>query len=109
MTIEYEWFIDQIKTLQTPEPNFVTHVNWRVMATKEGEKAVSQGGITLGKVSETFVPYEQLTETIVIGWVKDTLGENMVNDIIESLKEQLEPSKPIIETPQQKPLPWLES
>lgn len=107
MSIEYEWSIDRIKTLQTPEPNFVTKVSWRLMATKEGIKAVSQSEVEINSVSETFIPYEQLTEQQVVNWVKNSLGEEMVNDIIESLKKQLEPSQPTYETPQQTPLPWI--
>jgi len=36
-----------------------------------------------------FIPFELLTELIVIGWVKDKLGEEKVNLIEEGLKTKL--------------------
>jgi hypothetical protein len=39
--------------------------------------------------SEEFIPFENLTEDIIIQWVKDKLGESTVEEIENSLKEKL--------------------
>ena len=53
-----------------------------------------------------FIPYPDLTNDIVIGWVQDDLGANGVASITANLDAQIEAqiNPPVV--PQQFPLPW---
>jgi hypothetical protein len=54
-----------------------------------------------------FIPYADLTNEIVIGWVQDDLGENGVNSIYANLDAQIEAQINPPQTPQSFPLPWV--
>jgi len=58
-------------TLQQPDPNYVVNVRWSVAAVN-GSNTVYVNGITEFDSSQQitpFVPYDQLTEATVIGWI----------------------------------------
>lgn len=59
----------------------VTTVHWRVSKTDGDASASVYGTITLphkDHTDPTFIPYEDLTEAIVIGWVKEEMGADQV-------------------------------
>ena len=78
---------------------FVTTVHYNVSAV-DGEFTASTYG-TVGFAEEgAFTPYSQLTEAVVTGWVKDSLGQATVE---EALAAQIEAQKnPVSESG----LPW---
>lgn len=53
-----------------------------------------------------YIPYEDLTNDIVIAWVKETLGENGVISITACLDGQIESQINPPVTPQNTPLPF---
>ena len=107
MANKYTWSIDSLNCFPSlnNENNVVNKVNWRVSATDEtyfvnayGEQAL------LSKTSGDFIPYVDLTEIIVIDWVKESLGADQVASIQTSLDNQITALiKPPIVT---LPLPW---
>jgi hypothetical protein len=54
----------------------------------------------------TFIPYADLTEEIVVGWIKEVLGEEGVLAIEESIADQIAMQKNPPVTPEITPLPW---
>jgi len=85
----------------------VVEVNYSANTTS-GEAAVYNGGkVTLeyDASDSSFVPLSDLTEEIVMGWVKDSLGEEVVSAIeatgTEKVNAQLNPTT-------QSGLPWVE-
>ncbi len=55
-----------------------------------------------------FIPYEDLTEEVVIGWVKDALGAEEVNKTEASVNALAATKKQEIENPAIEPgLPWV--
>ena len=61
--------IDAMYTLDTPEPGFVVNVLWTVTGV-DGQHTASIGGNSQFIMQEgTFIPYDQLTEATVIGWI----------------------------------------
>lgn len=54
----------------------------------------------------SFVPYADLTEEIVLGWIKADLGENGINSIEASIAGQIESQKNPPVVPVNSPLPW---
>jgi hypothetical protein len=53
-----------------------------------------------------FVPYEDLTEEIVLTWIKETLGENGVVSIEANIQDLINIQINPPQTPQNTPLPW---
>lgn len=54
---------------------FVTTVHWTASKTDGTYTAGSYGTISYTQKPEEFVPYDQLTEAQVIGWVETSMGE----------------------------------
>jgi hypothetical protein len=54
-----------------------------------------------------FIPYEDLTNDIVIGWIQQELGVNGVNSIEACIQGQIDSqiNPPVV--PQVTPLPWI--
>jgi len=55
---------------------------------------------------DDFIPYDELTEEIVLGWIKDALGENGVLSILAAVDGQIDVQKNPPVVPVVSPLPW---
>ena len=66
----------------------VTTVHYTVDATDGTYSAGAYGSI--GVDGDLVTPYKDLTEAVVIGWVKDQLGTDKVTEIEAALADQLE-------------------
>ena len=53
-----------------------------------------------------FIPYDQLTNEIVVGWIQQDLGVNGVDSIEACIKGQIDSQINPPQTPQNTPLPW---
>jgi hypothetical protein len=64
--------ITAMYTLQQPDPNYVVNALWEITGV-DGEYTASIGGNTQfdSQQSETFIPYADLTEAIVLGWIPE--------------------------------------
>jgi hypothetical protein len=70
----------------------VITAHWQLTAEGEGQTARLIGSLTLPPkevTDPTFIPFEELTEEIVIGWVKAQLGEEQVAELEASVESQL--------------------
>ena len=65
----------------------VTTVHYTVDATDGTYNAGAYGSI--GVDGDVAVPYKDLTEAVVIGWVKDQLGPDKVAEVEAALDAQL--------------------
>jgi hypothetical protein len=95
--MEFTWNVVQMDRLTSD--GFVVTVHYTVNAV-DGDYTASTYG-TVGYTEEgAFTPYSQLTEAVVVGWVKDSLGQETVE---EALAAQIEAQKnPVSESG----LPW---
>jgi len=88
------WKIEQMDR-QTSD-GLVTTVHWRANATETvGEEtytATSYGSVGL-TAGDTLIPFADLTEVVVIGWVKDQLGEEQVESTESGLTAQIAAQK----------------
>jgi len=73
MTTQFTTCITAMYTLQQPDPNYVVNALWEVTGV-DGTYTASIGGNTQfdSQQSETFIPYNELTEAIVIGWIPES-------------------------------------
>jgi hypothetical protein len=85
--------------------NVVKSVFWRLRGTDGTNDAFIQGNLEVGSPTPgDFTPYNDLTQHQVIIWVKDTLGQQAINEMLATIDAQLqEMANPAIITP---PLPW---
>jgi len=84
------WNIEQMDR-QTSD-GLVTTVHWRANAVEDSYTATSYGSVGLS-AGETLIPFADLTKEVVMGWVKDKLGEEQVTQIEEGLTAQIESQK----------------
>ena len=95
----YLWTISQMDRLTAD--GFVVTVHYNVSAT-DGTYSSSTYG-TVGyteQPGETFTPYDQLTEPVVVGWVQTSLGKDTVEASLQSqIDAQINPA-------QESGLPW---
>ena len=108
MAATFTWSIDRMRTLQMPQPNYVVEVGWTVVGLDGPYVASCSNTQTLSTVdSETFVPYADLTEAIVLGWVQSSLGESGVAAAQAQAQGYIDRQMhPPSERPQNTPLPW---
>jgi len=109
MPITNTWSVVQMDCY--PELDGDTDVVFTVHWTLNGTDGTYNGsvygsvGVTLD-AGATFTPYDQLTETQVIGWVQDALGEEQVASYEANVAQQIaDQINPPVVTP---PLPWSE-
>ena len=96
--INYTWQVVQMD--RQVADGFVTTVHYNVSAVDEEFTASTYGTVGFTKEEMEYVPFEQLTQEQVIGWVQDSLGQATVE---EALATQIEAQKnPVSESG----LPW---
>lgn len=106
--ITFNWTIENLytQTIENKE-NYVVNALYKVTATDDTETSVSEGFFRFDtSSSSTFIPYAELTEATVIGWIKDSLGQDGVNSIEVALQAQIEAKKNPPVSPTITPLPW---
>ena len=107
MATKFIWTVDAMYTLQTPDPNYVVNVIWTLTGV-DGEFTASIGGNTVfdSNQSSTFIPYNELTQDIVIGWVQANLGEQGIANYEANVNGQIASMQNPPVSPENTPLPW---
>ena len=72
------------------ETNVVYNVHWVVTGTEEDYSATNIGTQVVPLDFEAdFIPFEDLTNEIVVGWTKDAMGEEEVQAIEDNIANQI--------------------
>jgi len=105
MTTTYNWVISALDCIpNTPEgADYVVTVHWACNGTDGTHNTSVYSTCSLPVVQgESFVPYSQLTEQIVLGWI---YANGVDKDATEAAvaKQIQEMIAPTVQTP---PLPW---
>jgi hypothetical protein len=95
--------ITAMYTIQQPDPNYVVNAIWKVTGV-DGQYTADIDGNTLfdSQQQSAFIPYDQLTEATVIGWIPAeaiTSAQQCVQGQIDSMI-----TPPV--SPENTPLPW---
>ena len=96
--------ITSMYTLQQPDPDYVVNVLWTVTGV-DGANTASIGGNTQfssSQAPETFIPYDQLTEAIVLGWIPT----NQIGSAQACVQGQINSLITPPVSPASTPLPW---
>ena len=107
MTIQYTTTVTSMYTVQQPNPDYVVNVLFQVSGDDgQGHTASIDGNIqcAVTESDPNFVPYAQLTQKDVIGWI-NAQTDNQANyyaNIDGQIESQINP--PV--SPANTPLPW---
>ena len=102
----YLWKVTALSTMPTPTPDYVVMAQYIVTGT-DGTNTVSIQGLSQFEVNpeqKDFVPYAQLTEETVLGWIQSE--PNLVINTQANLDGQIESIVNPPVSPQNTPLPW---
>jgi len=108
----YTWTVDKLLTLdEVKEKDFVVTAICKVVCTEEvdGKEYSAKklaSSIFQPEEKEGFIPYSDLTEEQVVGWIKSSLGTEGVESIEKSLASQVDNKSNPPVVPVVKPLPW---
>ena len=89
--ITTSWHIANLERESTDGYVFTAH--WTVSVTDGEYSASSYGSIGLERPEGELIPFDYLSEELVISWVQDKLGEEQVASIQSSLISQIEEQK----------------
>ena len=101
----YTTTINSMYTLNSPEQGFVVNVLFTVSGTDGTNTASIDGNVQFtDQVEENYIPYDQLTEEQVIGWINASTNnqENYYANIDGQIDSLITP--PV--SPENTPLPW---
>jgi hypothetical protein len=96
--MNYEWNVVQMDRLTSDV--FVVTVHYTVNAVDGDYTASTYGTVGYTQEEGNIIPFESLTAEIVVGWVKDSLGQATVE---EALAAQIEAQQNPV---QLSGLPW---
>lgn len=103
----YKWEVTSLYTVDTPEQGFVVNVSYKVSGT-DGTYSSEMSSIMSFPFTEgqTVIPFDSLTEDLVIGWIKSELEENGVLSITSTIDGQINSQNNPPVSPKIAPLPW---
>jgi len=96
--------ITAMYTLQQPDPNYVVNAIWKITGV-DGEYTASIDGMTRFNSADqegAIIPYGQLTEAIVIGWIPADVIASAQACVQGQIDSMITP--PV--SPQNTALPW---
>ena len=94
--ITYDWNCKTVDVhpQEEGETNVVYNVHWIVTGVDGDYSATNIGTQVVPLDPEsTFIPFEDLTNEIVVGWTKEAMGEEQVASIEASIAGQIEDQK----------------
>lgn len=97
-----QWSIRQMN--REKDSGLVVSVIWEI--SQAGAKEVLTGASHFAR-SDSFIPFEQLTEDVVLGWVKDELGAAGVEAFERAHDDQIARQAAVVAVPEiEAGLPW---
>ena len=93
MGITYSWNFNPLESYPTAsgQTDVVFKVHWQLTATTESYNSRTLGVQNVQYVSgSTFIPFNELTEEIVYGWVTSSMSEEEYNRAINYLNTDIE-------------------
>lgn len=118
MTVNYTWKVLtlEVKNESPDHPNAVVIVKWKKTGTdEEGNEACFEGSTPFSAINvsqENYIPFNQLTEETVIGWVKSKVETRIVTGDYtycedDTINQYIERQINLARNPVRKePLPW---
>lgn len=110
-SLDYTWKITSLRKSTKENINdVIVNVQWELKGTDEdGDFGTFSGATPFELDAEntgSFVPFEELTEEIVIGWVKDVVVDSYWAHVNEKIQQQIDDIKTPIVDVNSYDLPW---
>ena len=105
----YTWAVTALYTETIAgEQNYVVIANYEVVGV-DGDYTASLSNMARFSTESItpFIPYADLTNEIVIGWIQDELGVDGVSNLEACIQGQINSQINPPVTPQNTPLPWV--
>lgn len=104
----YTWAVTALYTETVAgEQNYVVIANYEVIGV-DGQYTAGLSNIARFNTASVspFIPYEDLTNDIVVGWIQTDLGVDGVSNLEACIQGQIDSqiNPPVV--PQNTPLPW---
>jgi len=94
--ITYDWNCKTVDVhpQEKEQTDVVYNVHWIVTGV-DGDYLATNIGTQIVSLSEggAFIPFEDLTNEIIVGWTKDAMGADQVQAIEDSIASQIEDQK----------------
>jgi len=87
MTTTFTWAIAQLE--RETADGFVFTGHYTINAADGVYSAGAYGSVGFER-PDNLIPYDDLTEDMVVGWIKEKLGEEQVTQVEEALQAQLD-------------------
>lgn len=104
----FNWIVNALYTETIDgQQDYVVIASFEVVGVDGEYSANVTGTQTFSTESVSpFIPYNELTNDIVVGWIQQELGEDGVNNIYACIQGQIDSqiNPPVV--PQNTPLPW---
>ena len=81
--------------------DFVVQVLWEYEAERDGKKSSRYGTASFDSAGESFVPFQDLTEATVAGWIEASTDFTELDASLDEQLEDLVNPKVVVA-----PLPW---
>lgn len=94
--IIYEWLIEDLSVYKEyqNQNDVVYQIHWRLVGSEVGYSSSVYGttDINISSLS-TFIPYENLTKSVVIEWLEQALGTETIDKIRATIEFNIESQK----------------
>ena len=93
MAISYDWKIISLE--REVSDGYVFHAEWYVNASDGSHEADAYGQVKLERPDGALIPYEDLTQDVVLEWAKDKLGDGVAlieAGLARNIEEQAAPT-----------------
>jgi hypothetical protein len=109
MTIQFTWSINSLTVMPVLEDktDVVVTIAWTLTGVEDAYTSKIEGLKHFNIFSDSFTPFEDLTELQVINWLKDEFGDVYVNGLQSSIESKINELKSPPIKPEQKALPWI--
>jgi hypothetical protein len=88
MSTTFTWNVANLE--RETNDGFVFTVHYTVNAKDDTYSAGAYGSLGLERPEGDLIPFSELTEETVVGWVKDKFGSEKVSEIEAALQSQLD-------------------
>ena len=102
----FTWTVKNLWTVPNPKPNYVVQAQYTVDGT-DGTYSGTISSIaqfTVNPEQTDYVPYDQLTEALILGWIKAEPNTEINMEACVQGQIDAQRNPPVV--PQNTPLPW---
>ena len=115
MELTYEWKLTGLKKQDTADiTELVVGTQWKLIGTNSNGTTGTFSGATPLDIPDAdeagFIPYEELTEEVVLGWIKNVVSgsgsSNYMPHINEQIIKQITQTEYVIKDISENDMPW---